>query len=86
MHFKAHVTSQSGFDSWVQEVKSSPNSLTTDAYKQLIKPTEYVQPQFYASVSDNLFEDIVMKYMMPAWMICKVWILNNIVFKEITND
>ncbi len=66
MHFKAHVTSQEAFDSWVQEVKNSPNSLTTDAYKQLIKPTEYVQPQFYASVEDNLFEDIVMKYMMPG--------------------
>lgn len=66
MHFKAHVTSQTDFDSWVQEVKNAPNSLTTDVYKQLLKPTEYVQPQFYASVTDNLFEDIVMKYMMPG--------------------
>lgn len=66
MHFKAHVTSQAEFDNWVNEVKNSPNNLTTDAYKELSKPTQYVQPQFYGTVADNLFDNIVMKYMMPG--------------------
>lgn len=66
MHFKSHVTSQEEFDTWVQSVKSSPNNLTTDTYKQLVKPTEYVPPKFYGAVADNLFDNIVMKYMMPG--------------------
>ena len=66
MHFKSYVTSQEAFDSWVESVKSSPDSLTTEVYKQLQKPTEYVQPKLYGSVADNLFDNIVMKYMMPG--------------------
>lgn len=66
MHFKAYVTSQKDFDAWVDEVKHTPDSLTVDAYKELIKPTEYVPPHFYGTVVDNLFDNIVMKYMMPG--------------------
>lgn len=65
MHFKAHVVSQDEFDNWVNQTKSSPE-LTTDVYKQLVQPSEYVQPQFFGSVSNNLFDDIMMKFMMPG--------------------
>lgn len=66
MHFKAHVTSQAEFDQWVAETQRLPNTLDVNEYNQLMKPSEYVPPHFYGNVVDNLFDDIMMKYMMPG--------------------
>jgi cytochrome o ubiquinol oxidase subunit 2 len=66
MHFKTHVGSQDDFDAWVNQVKSSSSGLDVEGYKQLALPSEYVAPQYFGSVSDNLFENVIMKFMMPG--------------------
>jgi cytochrome o ubiquinol oxidase subunit II len=65
MTFVARVTSKDTFNQWVQKVKASPNSLTMKAYNQLIKPTENNPVAYYSTVTPNLFNNTIMKYMMP---------------------
>lgn len=65
MQFTARVTSQAEFEKWVQSVKKSPNFLTMPAYNKLALPSEDGKVQYFSSVSNNLFKNIIMKYMMP---------------------
>ncbi len=65
MIFTAKSCSQDEFDQWVQSVKQSPNRLTKDEYNNLVAPTEYNPMASYLLVEEGLFDQIVMKYMMP---------------------
>ena len=66
MHFKTHVGTQQDFDNWVSQVKSTSESeLTPQTFDDLEKPSEYVEPAFYGSVTPNLFDNIMMKFMRP---------------------
>jgi cytochrome o ubiquinol oxidase subunit 2 len=65
MTFTARVTSREDFDAWVNSVKHEPNALTMDAYNQLIAPSKDTSVHYYSSVSDNLFNNIIMKFMGP---------------------
>jgi cytochrome o ubiquinol oxidase subunit 2 len=66
MHFTAQSTSQSDFNRWVQSVKRSPAALTARTYKALALPSSEVALAAYALKDENLYDDIIMKYMMPA--------------------
>ncbi len=67
MHFKAHAVSQQDFDNWVSETQASAtDELSAQAFDELEKPSQYVEPKFYRNVETNLFENIIMKFMMPA--------------------
>jgi cytochrome o ubiquinol oxidase subunit 2 len=70
MKFIAQSVSTADFDQWVASVQqssfNSPNSLDTATYKQLALPSENNPIAFYSSVDPSLYNEEVMKYMMPA--------------------
>ncbi|MCF6765698.1 ubiquinol oxidase subunit II [Thiotrichales bacterium 19S3-7] len=66
MHFNARATSKAEFNQWVNQVKHSGNTLTEQAYMQLVHPTVNNPIQYYSSVSNNLYHEILMKFMMPS--------------------
>ncbi|MBF6991427.1 ubiquinol oxidase subunit II [Cupriavidus sp. IK-TO18] len=59
MRFKFHGLSNEDFDRWIQQVKSSGQGLSTDAYLQLAQPSERVPVQRYASVAPGLYDLIL---------------------------
>ncbi len=65
MKFIARASSQAEFAKWIDAVKHAPKNLNQTTYAQLAKPSEYVSPLYYATVEKNLYNKIVMKYMMP---------------------
>jgi cytochrome o ubiquinol oxidase subunit 2 len=65
MTFLAKSTSQDDFNSWVASVKESSTTLDENAYGALSQPSEYNPQAFYSSVDSNLYDTILMKYMMP---------------------
>jgi len=65
MEFTARVVTADQFAQFVQTVQKTNNSLTAAAYNQLIPDSEDTRIVYYSSVDDHLFEDIMMKYMMP---------------------
>ena len=65
MKFTARASSEADFDSWVQSLKQSPDSLSMATYTKLAEPSKNNPPAAYASQS-GLFDMIMMKYMKPA--------------------
>jgi cytochrome o ubiquinol oxidase subunit 2 len=67
MTFTAKSTSQADFNAWVASVEQSSTypALTMDAYNVLAAPSENSQPAYYSSVDPSLYNDILMKYMVP---------------------
>lgn len=64
MKFKAIATpTEADFDQWVEKVKSSNESLTSDAYAKLAEPSEYHPVEYFGTVKQGLFHDIVMRFM-----------------------
>ncbi len=63
MIFKAVSSTEQDFQDWVGQVKSSGRSLTWDAYKQLVEPSQYVPMEVYGRVQPHLFDQILMQYM-----------------------
>jgi cytochrome o ubiquinol oxidase subunit 2 len=66
MTFVAHVTDQAGFNAWVKQVQKTPAKLTTFSYNQLVVPSENNAVQYFGSVTNGMFNSIIMKFMMPA--------------------
>jgi cytochrome o ubiquinol oxidase subunit 2 len=62
MKFTARSVAQNDFDAWVKEVRQSPYLLTTDTYAPLAKPS-VSKMIYYGSVDNDLFSNIVMKFM-----------------------
>lgn len=69
MQFFAKVTSDEGFDNWVKKVKDGNHpSLTWNYFwNDLFKDSVNNPVAYYSSVDKNLFNDIVMSYMMPNY-------------------
>lgn len=65
MKFVARVTSQADFDQWVKTVKATPLSLTKSEYDVLSKQSENNPVQYYASVEQNLYNTVIIKFMAP---------------------
>jgi cytochrome o ubiquinol oxidase subunit II len=67
MHFKANVVSREEFQSWVHQIRQSPEKLDLDRYKQLAKPSVGYHPvTYFSSVKPDLFEYILRKF-DPTW-------------------
>jgi cytochrome o ubiquinol oxidase subunit 2 len=66
MKFVAHVSSQSEYDRWLKVVRLSTSTLTLDEYRQLEKKTKNNPVTYYASVAENLYTHIIMKFMSPV--------------------
>lgn len=64
MHFPVHVVEPEEMQRWVKAVQASPNHLTSDKYKELLNPSIADKPQYFAGVPDDLFNQIMMFYMM----------------------
>jgi cytochrome o ubiquinol oxidase subunit 2 len=66
MTFQAHVVSAKDFASWRATAKHSKTSLSYASYQTLAKPSSYVAPAEYALKDPNLFDVIVMQFMVPG--------------------
>ncbi len=65
MTFTAQASSQEEFDLWVQSIQQSPSSLTKETYDQLVNPSSYHPIVPYSLADAELYDEIVMKYMVP---------------------
>lgn len=68
MFFTARSSSQEEYMQWLESIRESTSVLGKDEYEQLVKPSEYNSPASYVLKDEDLFEQIVMKYMMPMPM------------------
>ena len=71
MNFVAESTSQDDYKTWVRSAQEYGDSLTTADYDQLAKPSQNNKPQTFSYVSPNLYNDVLMKYMLPAGQISR---------------
>lgn len=65
MVFTAVAESEEDFAAWVKKTKESSLSLNTSSYTELVKPDVCKTPLFYKLSDENLYDSIIMKYMMP---------------------
>ena len=65
MYFNAKSSTEEEFDQWVNSVRRSPQSIGFDKYNELVKPTEYVPVTYYRLGQNDLFDQILMKYLPP---------------------
>jgi cytochrome o ubiquinol oxidase subunit 2 len=65
MDFTVRAAPQATFDAWVKQAQQAPRQLTAQTYRALAKPSDNVPVTYYAGASSSLYNDIVMKYMMP---------------------
>lgn len=65
MAFKVKAEPAADFAKWVQTVKQAPGVLTGDLFNHLLEPSKNLPVQLFSSVQPNLFNDEVMKFMMP---------------------
>jgi len=65
MAFKVKVDTATDFTQWVNTVKKAPDTLTTGAFNKLIEPSSNLPVQYFSTVQPNLFNDEIMKFMMP---------------------
>lgn len=66
MKFVARASSQADFDAWVKKAKQSPNVLSHSEYTKLMAQSKNNPVALYSSAADDLYDTIVMKYMMPT--------------------
>jgi len=65
MKFVARASTKTDFDSWIQSLQYSSETLNQDTYVELAKPSKNNPPATFVS-ENNLFDTIVMKYMEPG--------------------
>ncbi len=65
MKFTAKSVAAADFDAWVASVKKTSPPLDDAAYEKLAEPSQDLPEAAYSSISNDLYNSIVMKYMMP---------------------
>jgi len=65
MRFTATASTEADFDAWVLQVKQSGKPLNLTTYEQLALPSEYHPVEYYTLENLDLFDRILMKYMVP---------------------
>ncbi|OZG70319.1 ubiquinol oxidase subunit II [Hahella sp. CCB-MM4] len=63
MKFETRATDNKGFDQWVASIKQDSPMLDDVRYGQLAQPSENHPVEYFGSVSDGLFHQIINKYM-----------------------
>jgi cytochrome o ubiquinol oxidase subunit II len=66
MTFVAKSCSNEEFDAWIQQIKLSELRLNGNEYEQLMKPSQYHPVTYYILEKSDLFDWVMMKYMVPA--------------------
>jgi cytochrome o ubiquinol oxidase subunit 2 len=64
MNFTTRAAEQGDFDQWVESARRSPQVLSQDVYNKLAKPSQNNKPTTYSAIQSNLYDTIVMKYMV----------------------
>ncbi len=64
MTFMTRVTAPEEFDAWANATKSS-EPLTNKSYAELAKPSTDTNPKYFKLQTQDLYDTVVMKYMMP---------------------
>ena len=63
MQFKTHAGSKDEFDAWVKKAQASATKLDADRYRELAKPSEKAQVQYFSAVEPILYASVLDKYM-----------------------
>lgn len=64
MNFLTRVSSLGEFETWVSDVKKSASTLDNDEYRKLAKQSKHNDVLYYSTVFQNLYDSIIMKYMI----------------------
>lgn len=65
MHFIARASSEEDYHQWLESAKKSSNVLNLEEYNKLASPSKNNPEELYLLKEDNLFNQIIMKYMQP---------------------
>lgn len=65
MHFIARASSEEEYKQWLQKVRQATNSLGRSEYNKLAEPGANHPPELFQLKDPSLFEQILMKYMLP---------------------
>lgn len=65
MTFNARVVTDEDFATWVQAAKKSDKMLDANEYNNLAQPSQDNPITTYSAVQNHLFDNIIMKFMMP---------------------
>ncbi len=65
MKFMIKAMDTSGYSAWLATTKASGKPLDAKVYARLSQPGVMKQPVYYSAVPSDLYDTIVMKYMMP---------------------
>jgi cytochrome o ubiquinol oxidase subunit 2 len=71
MHFKTLATSREDFDAWIGQARASAQPLDANTYRALEQPSTKDPVTHYASVTPNLFDQVVDKYMQAYGAVCR---------------
>lgn len=63
MNFDVHVVEPDKFEQWFKQIQQSPIHLDDAAYLELLKPSIANKPQFFSSVTPDLFHHVMAIYM-----------------------
>lgn len=66
MHFTARAEDEQVFNRWAATTRQSAPTLSLNAYNQLARPSKDNPAAAYRLGADNLFDYVVMKYMVPG--------------------
>ena len=66
MKFTVRAVSDDEFASWLGEARRADVGLSQDTYAMLARPGVEEKPSYYSSIDTELYDTIVMKYMMPT--------------------
>lgn len=65
MHFIARASSEEEYLKWTESAKQSSNILNFESYNKLAAPSQNNPVEIYLLKENNLFDQIIMKYMHP---------------------
>jgi cytochrome o ubiquinol oxidase subunit 2 len=65
MTFTAEASSEGAFQNWVERARRSPVQMNLDEYNRLVVPSKYNPVATYVLGTEDLFDQIVMKFEMP---------------------
>jgi cytochrome o ubiquinol oxidase subunit 2 len=63
MKFVVRSSSQDDFNHWIETVKQGTSTLNQEEYNALAKPSENNSPTYYASIDENIYNNVIAKYM-----------------------
>lgn len=66
MKFTARASTDEDFNEWIASAKKSPLSLTAAEYTKLAAPSKNNPETLYGTSETELYDTILMKYMMPT--------------------